>query len=85
MVDINMACELVIQIFPAERVETITDIGHSFVLGMAGIHGEEIDHSPFMVNKQTGAVSVCFPPEHWEELKSGKPVDIPEAYQPLPV
>lgn len=85
MVDINMACELVIQLAPAERVEIITDIGHSFVLGTAGIHGEEIDHSPFMVNKRTGAVSVCFPPEHWEELENGKLVEIPKVYQPLVV
>lgn len=83
MVDINMACELAIQNSPTERVAMITDIGHSFVLGMVGVHGEEIDQSPLMVNKQTGVVSVCFPPEHWRELRKGRLVDTPKAYQPI--
>ena len=83
MIDINMACELAIQNSPDERVAIITDIGHSFVLGMVGIHGEEIDQSPLMVNKQTGDISICFPPEHWRELKNGKLVATPKAYRPL--
>ena len=82
MVDINTACEMVIKGSPLERVETATDIGHSFVLGMAGINGEQIDRPPFMVNKQTGNISVCFPPLHWDELKKGKLIEIPVKYQP---
>ena len=83
MVDINAACELYVKEFPNERIEIVTDIGHSFVIGSTGRNGEEIDHSPFMVNKQTGKISVCFPPHHWDELKNGKPVKVPVKYQPV--
>lgn len=83
MIDVNAACELVIQMRPSERIGNITDIGHSYVLGLVNVNGETPDVSPFMVNKQTGSISVFFPPKHKEELKRGKHIETPEEYGPI--
>ena len=81
MIDIVKACELVTKKLHEPYVEVITDIGHSFVIGVLTIDGESLDESPLMVNKYSGKISVCFVPEHFKELQGGKKISIPEKYR----
>ena len=80
--NVNEACRSVLSCNKGFKyIGSITDISHSWVIELMPDDGGELDMPPYMVNKKSGDLSVCFPPEHWEELSKGKTIEVPEEFK----
>lgn len=82
MIDVLQACEMILKRYNNKAyITNIKDIGYGYVVGMCGLNGEEYDVPPEIVEKETGKISVLFPPHHRDELKKGKIIEVPEKYR----
>lgn len=81
MITIDEACKIVL----GEReayITNITDIGRGYVIGSTDVKHQIPYANPVFVDKDTGLVSVYIVPmrEHFEELRNGKDVKVPDEY-----
>ncbi len=77
MIDFNEAKSIYESRFPNKRMSTVLDLGHSWVVSAVDKTTEiELDESPVAINKETGEITVFFPPQHREELRNATQVDI---------
>ena len=82
MIAIETACEIIFQYYQEEiYITQVMDIEYGYVICICDTNGETFDVSPDIVDKKTGKMDCFFPPDHREELKNGKLVDIPEKYK----
>lgn len=81
MIDVKQACKIATEERKEPFVDVITDIESGFVIGTMAEDGEIADLPPVFVNKDSGKAENFFIPEHFEEMKSGKTVDIPSNYR----
>lgn len=79
MIELKKACEIAMQEMENSEVESILDIGTSWVIGLRDATTKEApDIPPLQIMKDDGTVNVFFPPKHAKELKNAIEVDIPK-------
>lgn len=81
MIGVEKACDIATTERNEPFVDVITDIGSGFVIGTMAKDGEVADLPPVFINKDSGNTENFFIPEHFEEMKNGKTVDIPSKYR----
>ncbi len=72
MIDFNKAIDIVLKCEKGVKIDSVLDLGDVYVISVIGEDGYEIDDPPFAVDKNTGEVTVYFPPEYIETLKNAK-------------
>ena len=79
MINIEKAIEIYYEAHPNFKISGILDTGDEWVISAVDREsGMEIDSSPLAVNKETGKVTVFFPPRHANKLTNAKCVDLSE-------
>ena len=75
MINIEKAIEIYYEAHPNFKISGILDTGDEWVISAVD---RESDSSPLAVNKETGKVTVFFPPRHANKLTNAKCVDLSE-------
>lgn len=81
MISIEKACEIVTKKRKEPFVTDITDVKRGYVIGTSMLNGEVADIPPVFIDKDSGQIESYFVPDHFDELRAGKKVDIPLKYQ----
>lgn len=81
MVSVNKACEIATEFHNEPFVDVITDIGKGYVIGTVAKDGEVSDTPPVYVPKTGGKAEFFFIPDHFEEMKNGERLEVPEKYK----
>lgn len=81
MISIDNACEIATKFHNEPFVDVVTDIGKGFVIGTVSKDGEVSDTPPVYVEKKGGNAQFFFIPDHFEEMKNGKRMEVPEQFK----
>lgn len=81
MISLDKACEIATKANNEPYISTIIETQSGYIIATLAADGCEADVSPLIISKDTGAAAVFFPPMHANELKSGKPLDVPGEYR----
>lgn len=76
MIDLTRAMEIIREQYPELFVSSVGKIKKGWVISFENEDGKELRISPIFISKDTGEVSVFFPPEHREELKDYVKVEL---------
>lgn len=76
MIDLPRAMEIIREQYPELFVSSVGKIKKGWVISFENEDGKELRISPIFISKDTGEVSVFFPPEHREELKDYVKVEL---------
>jgi hypothetical protein len=81
MISVDKACEIATNFHNEPFVDVITDIKKGYVIGTIAKDGESSDRPPVYVSKVDGKAESFFIPNHFEEVKNGEMLKVPERYK----
>ena len=74
------ACKKALEFFGEEYIFSILDVKRGYVIMPISKEWGVPCNSPCIVDKSSGAVDAFFPPDHQEEIKTGRYLKIPHKY-----
>lgn len=76
LIDLSGTMEIVREQYPGLFVSSVGRIKKGWIISFENEDGKELRISPIFISRDTGEVSVFFPPEHREELKDYVKVEL---------
>lgn len=77
MITLEQACSIIKDKFPKHKIQTIVDIGKSWVFGIS--YGDD-DYPLICILKETGQFEHFEPTEHYDEIDDAFDIEIPKEY-----